>query len=148
MMDKLKILIVEDDLRIQKIYEAGLSGEVFDKHFVVNGKDALREYRIWEPDIIVLDIMLPELSGYSVLKEIRKSVQDTTTAIIMASAVSGRDDIIDCVKLGIHGYIVKPFSYRDIGHKILDYYKPIDQARAEAAQAMLIANAAAKFKSR
>lgn len=134
MADKLKILIVEDSKSILALYNAGFADEVFDKRLVDNGSEALEVYRTWQPDIIVLDIMLPGMSGYAVLKEIREKIEDKATTIIMVTSMSSKDDIMDCVKLGVHGYIVKPFTHKEIADKILEYYKKTDPERAKAAQ--------------
>ncbi len=69
--DKLKILITEDDKLYQKIYDKALLEDVFEKHFVNNGKDAIELYKTWKPNIVILDIGLPDIAGYLVLKEIR-----------------------------------------------------------------------------
>ncbi len=72
MAQKLKTLIIEDSKPIQVIYNAGLSDIVFEKRFEKDGYEALETYNEWKPDIIVLDIMIPGMSGYSLLKEIRQ----------------------------------------------------------------------------
>jgi putative nucleotidyltransferase with HDIG domain len=122
-MTRARILIVEDDESITNLYKKGLSDDVYEKRFSSNGKEALEIYNSWNPDIIVLDIMLPVMTGYSVLKEIRATLGDRSTTIIMATSLSKKDDIQDCVKFGIHGYIVKPFKYKDIGARIMTCYQ-------------------------
>jgi CheY-like chemotaxis protein len=122
-MDKLKVLIAEDEDSIQKLYDKGLTDEMFDKRFASNGVEALDIYETWSPDIIILDIYMPVMTGYSVLKKIRKEFVDTSTAIIMCTAVNQNDDIKDCMQLGVHGYVVKPFRFKTIGTKILKCYQ-------------------------
>ena len=68
-MDKLKILIVEDDKILLALYDEFLVNDVFEKQLITNGKEGLEVYKSWKPDIIVLDIMLPLMSGYMVLKK-------------------------------------------------------------------------------
>jgi CheY-like chemotaxis protein len=122
---KLKILIADDDKSIQALYNKGLSDDWYEKRIVGNGNDAVEIYKSWRPDIIVLDIMMPIMSGYEVLKKIReieKYGKDKSTAIIMSTAMSSKNDILDCAKLGIQGYIVKPFKHTEISSKILSYY--------------------------
>ncbi|MFP5213128.1 MAG: response regulator transcription factor [Acidobacteriota bacterium] len=123
MAERIKILLVDDDRSIRGLYNLGLPDEEFEKQFASNGKEALQTYATWHPDIVLLDIMLPELSGYSVLKTIRKANQDKLTSIIMATSISGKDDVLDCLKLGIQGYIVKPFKHTEIKEKVLEYFK-------------------------
>lgn len=135
--DKIKILIVEDDPSTQMLYEKGLFNQIFDKKVAASGRDALRIYREWCPDIIALDIHLPEMSGYHVLKEIRQTIADRKTTIIMATSQSRSQDITACITIGIEGYIVKPFSLRDIGAKIISYYTKKEPERAQKADALL-----------
>ena len=72
--------------------------------------------------------MLPGHSGFAILKNIREEFQDSDTCIIMATALSGKDDITDCAKLGISGYIVKPINIKEIGQKVLNCYKASQRA--------------------
>ena len=134
MSEKLKTLIIEDSKPIQVIYNAGLSDSVFEKRFEIDGNEALETYNTWQPDIIVLDIMIPGMSGYSLLKEIREEKKDAKTAVIVASSLSERDTVVDILKLGVQGYLVKPFTHKEIAHKVLECYKKINPERAEAAR--------------
>ena len=122
-MAKIKILIAEDDKDTVELYRKGLAEDLFEMRFTLNGKETLDLYEEWRPDIIVLDIVMPVMTGYSVLKEIREKRNDRTTKIVMATSLKKRHDIIDCSKLGIHGYIIKPFQYNEIGSIIIDYLK-------------------------
>ena len=134
MADKIKTLIIEDSKPIQVIYNAGLSDSVFEKRFEKDGNEALETYQTWQPDIMVLDIMIPGMSGYSLLKEIREEKKDATTTVIVASSLSERDTVVGILKLGVQGYLVKPFTHKEIAHKILECYKKINPDRAEAAR--------------
>jgi DNA-binding response OmpR family regulator len=130
---KIKILIVEDSPNINLLYDKGLPDTVFEKRFANNGKDGLLVYNDWHPEIIVLDIMLPVMTGYCVLKEIRETTEDKSTTIIMSTSLSEKDDIVSLMKLGIQGYVVKPFSLKEIGGRILKYYEKVDPQKAGAA---------------
>jgi DNA-binding response OmpR family regulator len=131
LIEKLKVLIVEDNKQICTLYRVGLYDAVFEKHFETNGRDALEAYRAWQPDIIILDIMLPVISGYEVLRRIRMEARDKTTPIIMASALSGKGEISECIKLGVQGYLVKPFTHREVAAKVLEYYGKVNSVRAK-----------------
>jgi CheY-like chemotaxis protein len=120
-MGEIKILLVDDDKNIQDLYDAGLGNDRFTKRFAINGSEALEIYREWHPDVIVLDIMMPVMAGYSVLREIRHKRGDQSTIIIMATASTDSQDIRDCIALGIQGYIIKPFKLKEIGATILQY---------------------------
>ena len=120
---KLKVLIAEDDASLQALYNKGLTDEFFEKRFASDGKEAMDEYATWSPDIIILDIYMPNITGYSLLMKIRKDFEDRTTAIIMATSAQHNEDINDCIKLGIQGYIVKPFKFKKLATEILRCYE-------------------------
>ncbi len=122
-MEKVKILIVEDDVSIQKLYDKGLPDESYEKRFSDNGTEALEIYKSWTPDKIILDIGLPGMDGYSVLNKIRIENKDGDTTVIMATGVSDRHKINDCIRLGISAYIRKPFKYKEINAIVSKTYK-------------------------
>ena len=133
---KLRMLIAEDDPACCSLLCQYLSpfGECIATH---DGNQALETYNAWQPDIIVLDIMIPGMSGYSLLKEIREARKDATTTVVDASSISERDAVVDILKLGVQGYFVKPFTHKEIGGKILESYKKMNPERAEEAFADL-----------
>ncbi|MCX5838169.1 MAG: response regulator, partial [Deltaproteobacteria bacterium] len=134
--DKIKILVVEDDHTTQLLYDKGLFNQIFDKKLVASGKEALLVYEEWHPDIIILDIYLPEMTGYQILKAIRTNIEDKKTTIVMATSLSGREDVLSCMTLGVEGYIIKPFSLQEIGAKILGYYAKKEPERARKADTL------------
>lgn len=119
-MSRPKLLIVEDVRLIQKIIDRALSDSVFEKRFAGDGGKALEVYEAWHPDIILLDVMLPVMAGFSVLKEIRTNIGDKSTTIIMHTSITEKSDIIKFMKLGIQGYVVKPFDQKEIGWLFYD----------------------------
>ncbi len=128
---KLKILLVDDSKVVMQIYKEALSDNLYEKRFAMNGQDALNFYRTWQPDLILLDIVLPVTTGYSALKEIRRIEKDTgtRTAIIMVTSLADKSDINDCARLGIQGYIVKPFQATELAAKIEHYYAAYVKSR-------------------
>jgi CheY-like chemotaxis protein len=116
---KIKLLLVDDDKSILDLYEKCLSSDVFEKRTVDNGKAALEAFHTWHPDVIVLDIMMPVMTGFAVLDAIRTAEKDKTTTIIMATSMSDSQNVRDCAKFGIQGYIVKPFKPKEIANKIM-----------------------------
>ncbi len=121
-MEKIKVLIVEDHKVTQKLFDFALQDDLFEKRSAENGQEALDHYREWKPDVILLDILLPVVSGYSVLKEIRQKEQDESTVIVITSSLMSKQDIMDCAKYGIHGYLVKPINFKEIGIKVVEYF--------------------------
>jgi CheY-like chemotaxis protein len=134
--DKIKILVAEDNRTTKLLYDKGLFNEVFDKKIVISGKEALLVYNEWHPDILVLDIYLPEMTGYEVLKTIRTTTTDKKTTIVVATSLYGKEDVLSCMNLGIEGYIIKPFQCIEIGEKILSYYAKQEPERARKAEAL------------
>ncbi len=131
-MSKPKILIAEDDKTTLKFYGKALDDDVFEKRFETDGEKALEAYKSWNPDILVLDIMMPVISGYSVLKTIRKEEDDQNVTIIMATSMSDALDIKDCLELGIQGYLVKPVDFKGMSHKILNWWQAHKQAQGKS----------------
>ena len=134
--DKIRILIVEDSSNINMLYDHGLPDAVFEKRFATNGQEGLVIYNDWQPEIMILDVMLPVVSGYTILKEIRQNLQDSSTVIIMSTSLSGKEDVTTLMKMGIQGYILKPFGMKEIGGKILRYYQKVHPGKATAALAI------------
>ena len=132
-MDKIKILVAEDEGLIRKLYDNGLHEDVFEKRIVSNGADAMKAYNEWSPDVILLDVRMPTISGYSVLKEIREKNKDKDTAIIMATSLSSEDDIMACIKLGIQGYLIKPIKVGELGERVLEYCQKVNPSKGKAA---------------
>jgi DNA-binding response OmpR family regulator len=101
-----KILVVEDEIALQETLTYNLKKEGYTVESVGDGRSALDAARRIEPDLIVLDIMLPEMDGFEVARILRKEM---TTAILMLTA---RDDEIDRVvglEVGADDYLTKPF---------------------------------------
>ena len=121
-MSKFKILVAEDEDVTQKLYAISFKDEMFELRIAENGEDALNIYKEWQPDIIILDIMMPNMNGYQALENLRTTIKDTSTTVIMASAISDKKEIIACAKLGIQGYILKPFTSKNLATTVLGYH--------------------------
>ena len=110
-MDKQKILIVDDDENIAELISLYLIKECFSTEIAHNGKDALRLVDTFNPDLILLDIMLPDIDGYEICTEVRKTKQ---TPIIMLSAKGEIFDKVLGLKLGADDYMIKPFDSNEL----------------------------------
>lgn len=122
-MPKIKILIAEDSKSMQFFYRKALPETLFDKHIVGDGKEALEQYQALQPDIILLDMNMPEMNGYQTLKAIRETLADKETTIIMVTSASEKEDVLACAKLGIQGYIVKPFKAEELPQLIMKCHR-------------------------
>lgn len=110
-MEKQKILIVDDDENIAELISLYLIKECFSTEIAYTGKSALTLTTTFNPDLILLDIMLPDIDGYEVCTEIRKTRQ---TPIIMLSAKGEVFDKVLGLKLGADDYMIKPFDSNEL----------------------------------
>lgn len=111
MATKQKILIVDDDTNIAELISLYLMKECFDTLIVNDGEEALEQFPIYEPNLILLDLMLPGIDGYEVCREIRKS---SNVPIIMLSAKGEIFDKVLGLELGSDDYIIKPFDSKEL----------------------------------
>lgn len=107
MNPKKKILFVEDDKALAAVYIARLQLEGFDVQHVMNGEDALSAALAYKPDLIVLDAMMPKISGFDVLDILRNTPETSNLIIIMLTALSQAKDREMAEKLGVDDYLVK-----------------------------------------
>jgi DNA-binding response OmpR family regulator len=105
-MDR-KILVVDDDEELVDFLEDYLEKDGYDVRGTYNGKDALRLFREREFDLVVLDLMLPEMDGYRVCERMRREAE---TPIIMLTAKTSDEEKIKGLDLGADDYVTKPFS--------------------------------------
>lgn len=110
-MEKQRILIVDDDENIAELISLYLIKECFSTEIAYNGKDALKLVATYNPQLILLDIMLPDIDGYEICTEIRKTRQ---TPIIMLSAKGEVFDKVLGLKLGADDYMIKPFDSNEL----------------------------------
>lgn len=106
-----KVLIVDDERPISDIIKFNLTKEGYDVITAYDGREALEKYIAESPDLIVLDLMLPELDGLEVAKEVRKT---SHIPIIMLSAKDSEFDKVIGLEIGADDYVTKPFSNREL----------------------------------
>jgi CheY-like chemotaxis protein len=140
-MDRITVVIAEDDASTRAIYAKILGNDAFHLIMAGDGREALTLYQTMKPDIMVLDIMLPVMTGYSVLKEIRQQAGDRRTPVFMASSISRKESVLDCIALGIQGYLVKPLVPADVLQRILKCCDELCPAKADAARQALAGSA-------
>ena len=107
MIAKQKILIVDDDENIAELISLYLMKECFDTKIVSNGEDALSAFETYQPNLVLLDLMLPGVDGFEICREVRSQ---KNTPIIMVSAKKDDIDKIRGLGLGADDYMTKPFS--------------------------------------
>ena len=106
--EKRRILIVEDDTHIAEGLKLNLTLQGYETAIAGSGTEGLRMWKDWNPDLIVLDIMLPALDGLSVLRHIR--LQDERLPVLILSAKGAPDDRIKGFSCGVDDYLAKPFN--------------------------------------
>ena len=104
---KKKILLVEDDEALANVYKSRLEIEGFDTLWVANGEDALAEAMRYKPDLILLDAMMPKISGFDVLDILRNTPDTANIHVIMLTALSQPKDKERAESLGVDDYLVK-----------------------------------------
>ena len=109
-MPKKKILIVEDEESLLKLESILLTSKGFEVKGVANGRAALEEIQKSHPDLILLDIMLPEMDGFEVCKKIKEDPQTRDIPVIMLTAKKTREDMEKGKEVGADCYITKPFK--------------------------------------
>lgn len=124
-MDKKRILIVDDDENIAELISLYLIKECFDTEIVLNGEDALKVFKTYQPHLILLDIMLPGMDGYDVCREIRK---DSNVPIIMLSAKGEVFDKVLGLKIGADDYMVKPFDSNELVARVQAILRRVSQS--------------------
>jgi two-component system phosphate regulon response regulator PhoB len=104
---KKKILLVEDDEALASVYKSRLEIEGFDTVWVGNGEDALAEAVRNNPDLVLLDAMMPKISGFDVLDILRNTPETANIHVIMLTALSQPKDKERAESLGVDDYLVK-----------------------------------------
>ncbi|HHT9118210.1 MAG TPA: response regulator transcription factor [Candidatus Hypogeohydataceae bacterium YC38] len=113
-----KILLVEDEPSIARLVQFKLAKEGFDVTPKRNGREALEWLEDNKPDLILLDVMMPEMDGMEVLRQLKEDDSLKHIPVIMLSAKGQRSEIERCLTSGAADYIVKPFSPAEIIERV------------------------------
>ena len=126
LMLKAKILVVDDECAIRELLEMLLEANgFFDIKMAADGEEAIKLAEEWQPDVILLDLMLPKIDGLTVCKMIRSNSKTTSIPIIMLTAKSEESDIVLGLELGANDYITKPFSNKIVIARIRNQLRNI-----------------------
>jgi DNA-binding response OmpR family regulator len=121
------ILVVEDETTLRETLADALEVEGFRVIAAADGRDALIRFRADKPDLILLDLMLPELSGIEVCRIIRA---ESGVPIVMLTAKDSELDKVVGLELGADDYVTKPFSLRELSARIRAHFRRSEQAAA------------------
>ena len=128
MAAKQKILIVDDDTNIAELISLYLTKECYETMIVNDGEEALSVFRTFQPNLILLDLMLPGIDGYQVCREIRSKA---STPIIMLSAKGEVFDKVLGLELGADDYIIKPFDSKELVARVKAVLRRYQPAKPE-----------------
>ena len=129
MVSKQKILIVDDDNNIAELISLYLTKECYDTRIVNDGEEALIAFEQYNPNLILLDLMLPGIDGYQVCREIRHK---SNVPIIMLSAKGEVFDKVLGLELGADDYIIKPFDSKELVARVKAVLRRFQPAQTQA----------------
>ena len=135
----MKILIVEDDDKVAAFLARGLKAEGYLTQVITNGRDVLEAVRQFEPDIIVLDRMLPQVDGLTLCQQLRS--QQVNARILMLSALSEVEERVKGLRCGADDYLGKPFHFEELLARIESLAKrglsPVQSRQLQVADLLL-----------
>lgn len=118
-MGKKKILIVEDDSTLQKALGEYLLSEGFEVEIALDGEEGIRRAKKTNPNLVVLDIILPRKDGYEVLKELKDDENTKNTPVILLTNLGSLSDVEKAIKMGATTYLIKAdYTLEDMVKKI------------------------------
>jgi len=115
---KIKVLVADDDKNVITIIRDSFPPDIFEILEAANGKEALGVVFAESPDILILDIMMPDMDGYRVCEELKEHDISRNIPILILSAKANIEDKLRAMELGIDDYIVKPFDPRELKARV------------------------------
>jgi two-component system, OmpR family, alkaline phosphatase synthesis response regulator PhoP len=109
-----RILIADDDTPNADLLEAHLDGNGFETKIAANGEETLAAARDWKPDLILLDIMMPRLSGFEVCRRLRSDPKTRDIGILMVTALDQSTDVETAVDSGTDDFLTKPINKTEL----------------------------------
>jgi DNA-binding response OmpR family regulator len=113
-MSRARILIAEDNPEGAELLEAYLGGSDFDLAIAVDGEDTLRKVESFQPDLILLDVMMPKISGFEVCKRVKANPHTRGIIIHMITALDQHHDIDRAVEAGTNDFLTKPINKAEL----------------------------------
>jgi two-component system, OmpR family, alkaline phosphatase synthesis response regulator PhoP len=131
-----RILIADDNAQGVELLEAYLSGPEYELETAEDGEETLRKVKEWQPDLILLDIMMPKISGFEVCKRIKANPATSDIVVLMITALDQESDISRAVEAGTTDFLTKPINKTELlvrvraALKARQYKAQLDQALA------------------
>jgi two-component system, OmpR family, alkaline phosphatase synthesis response regulator PhoP len=114
----MKILIADDSATMRKMLAARLQADGYEVMEAADGEQALTIARTGQPDLLILDNMMPKLDGPGVVRALKDDPATRAVPIVMLTGRTGEDDREDCLRLGVDDYLPKPVSPRDLSARV------------------------------
>jgi len=119
----MKVMVIEDDPDIRELLTLYFEAKGHEIESVQDGQEALAQLQHSQPDLILLDVILPKLDGWSVLSAVRTQ---NTTPVILLTSLNDTDDIIKGLSLGADDYLCKPFEIRELEARIMRIFRRLE----------------------
>jgi DNA-binding response OmpR family regulator len=126
-----RVLIADDNQQNAELLEAHLDGSAYETRIATNGDDTLKIAKEWSPDAILLDVMMPKLSGFEVCKRLRASEATRSIGVVMVTALDQKTDIERAIDAGTDDFLTKPINRTELLLRL----KAIVEARTEKTDA-------------
>lgn len=114
MAEKARILVADDEPHIRRILQFLLENEGFEVYLAEDGSQAWEAVRTFQPDLVLLDVMMPRMDGFAVLDEIRAGYETSTLPVIMLTAKGESADKVRGLRGGANDYVIKPFDHDEL----------------------------------
>ena len=112
------ILLIDDNEEILENLAEYLEIEGYKVHIACNGKTGIMFAQEFIPDLVICDVLMPEMNGHEVLQHLSQNHQTSTIPIIFSTSLSEKNEIAQAYHEGAHDYIIKPFEMKELLHKI------------------------------
>lgn len=136
-----RILIVDDETDLVRLVRYNLEKELFEVFVAYDGKGALSQIRAHSPDLLILDLMLPDMSGFQICQQIKQEVSTQNIPVIMLTARSSETDRVTGFESGADDYVVKPFSPKELVLRVKALLnRTLSQGAAESSTRLQLEN--------
>jgi two-component system, OmpR family, alkaline phosphatase synthesis response regulator PhoP len=131
-----RVLIADDNVQGVELLEAYLAGTGYETQIAYDGEETLRKVHDWQPNVILLDIMMPKISGFEVCKRLRANPETANIVVLMVTALDQHSDIDRAVEAGTDDFLTKPINKAELlvrlkaALKSQQQKRPLDQTLA------------------
>jgi DNA-binding response OmpR family regulator len=122
-----RVLIADDNPQNAELLDAHLDGTGYETRIASNGEEAVAEAKAWVPDVVLLDVMMPKLSGFEVCKRLKADPSTANTAVLMVTALDQPTDLARAIDAGTDDFLTKPINKSELVLRV----KALLEAKAE-----------------